>query len=112
LARVVQIEKRGKIIGDVSSGALMTSITVWLFGRISSLSDYASTYTAMSVTIGDEIMKDGSRIEGLGVIPEEAIRSGGLRPGAQDRPGAGFRGGQVERENHSRTGRTILFHHR
>jgi C-terminal processing protease CtpA/Prc len=78
LARVVQIEKRGNIIGDVSSGALMTSITVWLFGRISSLSDYASTYTAMSVTIGDVIMKDGSRIEGLGVIPEEAIGPAGF----------------------------------
>ncbi|HEV7857771.1 MAG TPA: S41 family peptidase [Pyrinomonadaceae bacterium] len=78
VARVVQIERRGKIIGDVTMGAVMTSVTAPLFGHISSMSDYATTYTGMSVTIADVIMKDGSRIEGVGVIPDEAIGPTGL----------------------------------
>jgi C-terminal processing protease CtpA/Prc len=78
VARVVQIEKRGKIIGDVTSGMVMTSVTAGLFGQLSALTDYAVTYTAMSVTIGDVIMKDGSRIEGAGVIPDEAMGPTGL----------------------------------
>lgn len=73
VARVVQLEKRGKIVGDVTRGAVMTSISVGLFGRLSALTSYAMTYTGMSVTIGDVIMKDGSRIEGVGVIPDEAV---------------------------------------
>ena len=73
LARVVQLERRGKIIGDVSRGAVMTSITQGLFGKLSGFEYAAITYTGMSVTIADLIMKDGSRIEGVGVIPDEAI---------------------------------------
>jgi C-terminal processing protease CtpA/Prc len=73
VARVVQLERRGKIIGDVTMGAVMTSVTAPLFGHISSMSDFAITFTGMSVTIADVIMKDGSRLEGVGVIPDEAI---------------------------------------
>ncbi len=73
VARVMQLEKRGKVIGDVSNGAVMTSITVGLFGRLSAFTDVAITSTGMSVSIGDVIMKDGSRIEHVGVIPDEAI---------------------------------------
>jgi C-terminal processing protease CtpA/Prc len=61
------------VAGARAALAEIELITVGLFRRISSLSDYASAYTAMSVTIGDVIMKDGSRIEGAGVIPDEAI---------------------------------------
>ena len=78
VARVVQLEKRGKVVGDVTKGAVMASITAGLFGRISVFSDIAYTLTGMSVTIGDVIMSDGGRIEGVGVIPDEAIGPSGL----------------------------------
>jgi C-terminal peptidase prc len=78
VARVVQLEKRGKIVGDVTRGAVMASVTAGLFGRLSVFSDIAYTLTGMSVTIGDVIMADGSRIEGVGVIPDEAIGPTGL----------------------------------
>ena len=77
LARVVQLEKRGKIVGDVTKGALMTSITMGLFGPFT-LADIKITPYAMSVTIGDIIMSDGNRIEGVGVIPDVAIGPSGL----------------------------------
>jgi C-terminal processing protease CtpA/Prc len=78
LARVVQLEQRGKIFGDATSGALMTSITVGLFGRLSSSTTFAITPYLMSVTIGDIIMKDGNRVEGVGVMPDESIVPTGI----------------------------------
>jgi C-terminal processing protease CtpA/Prc len=66
-ARVIQLEKRGKIIGDVSAGKVMTSKYMPL---------YASTANAgfgLNVTIGDLIMSDGQSLEGVGVIPDKAI---------------------------------------
>jgi C-terminal processing protease CtpA/Prc len=72
-ARVVQLEKRGKIVGDVSRGALMTSVSFGLFGHLSARTIYAETHYAMSVTVGDIIMSDGNRVEGVGVIPDVAI---------------------------------------
>jgi len=78
LARVVQLEQRGKIIGDATSGALMTSITVGLFGRLSAFTSFAITPYLMNVTIGDIIMKDGNRVEGVGVMPDESIVPTGL----------------------------------
>jgi C-terminal processing protease CtpA/Prc len=68
-ARVIQIEKRGKIIGDLSAGAVMTSITIGLFP--SELS--AMTRVGMSVTVADVIMRDGSRLEKIGVVPDLPI---------------------------------------
>ena len=64
-SRVVQIEKRGQVIGDVSAGAVMESRffdhdlgmdTVVFFGA--------------SVTIADVIMKDGKSLEKVGVRPD------------------------------------------
>ena len=70
VARVVQIEKRGKVVGDLSSGAVMTSVRAPLFGRINTTAEAVITYTGMSLTIADVIMSDGSRIEGVGVRPD------------------------------------------
>jgi C-terminal processing protease CtpA/Prc len=78
LARIVQLERRGKVVGDVTSGALMTSITRGLFGRLRVSTVYAITRYGMSVTIGDILMKDGKRVEGVGVIPDEGIVPTGL----------------------------------
>jgi C-terminal processing protease CtpA/Prc len=78
VARVVQLEQRGKIIGDATSGALMTSIKRGLFGRLSAFTTFARTPYLMSVTIGDIIMKDGNRVEGVGVMPDESIVPTGI----------------------------------
>jgi C-terminal processing protease CtpA/Prc len=78
LARVVQLERRGKIVGDATSGALMTSITRGLFGQLRPDTLFARTPYLMSVTIGDIIMKDGNRVEGVGVMPDESFVPTGL----------------------------------
>jgi carboxyl-terminal processing protease len=73
-ARVLQIEKRAKIYGDVSSGKVMTSIRVPFMSLVGATTyDAAIIYAGMSVTIGDVIMSDGSRLEHTGIIPHEAV---------------------------------------
>ena len=67
-ARVMQLEKRGRVFGDLSAGAVMESRgfshqigldTVIAFG--------------VSVTIADLIMTDGKSLEKVGVMPDEVI---------------------------------------
>jgi C-terminal processing protease CtpA/Prc len=69
-ARVMQIEKRGRVIGDVSAGAVMTSIYVPLFSQASAFADIVWSKVGMSVTVADVIMKDGGRLEHVGVKPD------------------------------------------
>jgi len=66
LARTMQLEKRGVIIGDQSAGAVMTSRR---FGYEYGL-DVVIFYGA-SITIADMIMPDGNSLEHHGVIPDE-----------------------------------------
>jgi len=73
-ARVLQIEKRARIFGDVSSGSVMTSIQVPFMSLLEATTyDAAVIRAGMSVTIGDVIMSDGTRLEHTGVIPDEAV---------------------------------------
>jgi C-terminal processing protease CtpA/Prc len=64
-ARLVQLNNRGVVVGDRSSGAVRTSIT--------------KTYTASnmtataSITVSDLIMADGKSLEGVGVYPNEMV---------------------------------------
>jgi C-terminal processing protease CtpA/Prc len=62
LARVVQLEKRGKVIGDRSAGAR--------FHDHQQGADIAIFYGA-SITEADIIMTDGKSLEHLGVTPDE-----------------------------------------
>jgi C-terminal processing protease CtpA/Prc len=68
LARVVQLEKRGTVLGDRSSGAVMR-------GRHFSHSAGAETmiFYGVSVTDADLVMTDGKSLEKLGVTPDELI---------------------------------------
>ena len=68
LARVVQLEKRGTVIGDRTSGKVMRS-------RIYSHQIGLDTviYYAVSVTDADLIMTDGKSLEGVGVVPDELV---------------------------------------
>lgn len=77
-ARVLQLEKRAKIYGDYSSGSVMTSITVPFRSVMSALSDAAIIRVGMSVTVADVVMRDGSRLEKTGVIPEEVLQPTGI----------------------------------
>ena len=67
-ARIVQLEGRGKVIGDQSSGQVMQAITyVHYFGI-----DVRTGY-AFSITDADIIMKDGQRLEKVGVTPDVRV---------------------------------------
>lgn len=72
-ARVLQIEKRARVYGDVSGGKVMTSIWLPFENLVSAFADYAIIYAGMSVTVADVIMSDGSRLEDIGVIPDEPL---------------------------------------
>ena len=67
-ARVIQLEKRGIVIGDRSSGAVMEA---QLFDHKLGL-DTIIPY-AVSITDADLIMGDGKSIENVGVIPDELV---------------------------------------
>jgi carboxyl-terminal processing protease len=64
-ARVMQLEKRGTVIGDLSSGYVMESKYVPFF---SSGVDYGA-----AITVANLIMTDGKSLEHRGVKPDEAI---------------------------------------
>ena len=69
-ARVVQIEKRGNLAGDVSAGAVMASQFYPLAVGHGTSTTGVYTVFAISVTVGDLVMADGGRLEGVGVIPD------------------------------------------
>lgn len=73
-ARVVQLEKRGVVIGDRSSGSVMESKYYRMkVGIVSGLA------FGVSLTHADVIMADGKSLEHVGVTPDEL-----LLPTAQD----------------------------
>ncbi len=67
-ARVMQLEKRGTVIGDRSSGSVMES-------KRYSESQGADTkiFYGFSITDADLIMKDGKTLEHSGLVPDETI---------------------------------------
>ncbi len=70
LARLVQLEKRGVILGDTSAGAVMQSIS-YPFTMTAGINK--EIYYAASITNADVIMSDGKSIEHIGVTPDETI---------------------------------------
>jgi C-terminal processing protease CtpA/Prc len=67
-ARVVQLEDRGKVIGDRTAGRVMVSeIFAHDFGV------GAQTTYAASVTVFDSRMSDGAGLEKVGVTPDEIL---------------------------------------
>lgn len=66
LARVVQLEKRGIVIGDLSAGAVMVARH---FDHEIGLDVVA--YYGVSITEADLIMTDGKSLEHVGVRPDE-----------------------------------------
>ena len=67
-ARVIQLEKRGTVIGDVTSGKVMVSR---LYPHQIGLE--TQVFYATSVTNADLLMTDGKSLENVGVTPEEVM---------------------------------------
>ncbi len=67
-ARVIQLEKRGVVIGDVSSGSVMESR-----GYAESQGVDTKIFYSFSITDADLIMKDGKSLEHSGVVPDELV---------------------------------------
>lgn len=67
-ARLVQLEKLGVVMGDVSAGAVMQSQT---FDQAMGADNIVPF--AVSITNADVIMSDGKSIEHVGVTPDELI---------------------------------------
>lgn len=68
LARIVQLEKRGTVIGDHSAGAVMRSK-----GYYYEMGAGTITYYGASITDADSIMSDGKSLEHVGVEPDELL---------------------------------------
>ena len=68
LARVIQLEGRGQVIGDVSAGAVMQSLRFDKEMGTESVIPFA-----ISVTNADVIMTDGKSLEHVGVTPDKIL---------------------------------------
>ncbi len=66
LARVVQLEKRGRVIGDRTAGAVMRSKY-----NTHQLGIDVAIFYGVSVTDADILMTDGKSLEKVGVYPDE-----------------------------------------
>ncbi|MGH9932329.1 MAG: S41 family peptidase [Pyrinomonadaceae bacterium] len=65
-ARVIQMEKRGLVLGDLTSGKVMRSRTYQHQMGVDTVVPYAA-----SITDADVIMSNGGSLEGVGVTPGE-----------------------------------------
>lgn len=79
LARVVQIEKRGTIIGDQTAGSVGRARPYWF-----SLLHRPAVYYGVSITEASLIMTDGKSLEHSGLLPDKLMLPTGsdLRDGA------------------------------
>ncbi|MGB2751518.1 MAG: S41 family peptidase [Pyrinomonadaceae bacterium] len=73
-ARVIQIEKRGRVLGDISAGAVMTSYMIPMQNDRGVPGYQVFSLYGLSVTVSDLIMGDGNRIEKVGVMPDQQAR--------------------------------------
>lgn len=68
LARLVQLEKRGAVIGDRSAGAVMESIQYSYQAGMG-----VTVFYGASITDADIIMSDGKSLEHVGVMPDQLM---------------------------------------
>jgi C-terminal processing protease CtpA/Prc len=68
-ARLVQLEKRGVVIGDQSAGAVMQSKYY-----SQEMGDNTVINYGASITNADLIMTDGKSLEHVGVVPDELLK--------------------------------------
>lgn len=68
LARVVQLEHRGTVLGDRTAGAVMRATQ-----RSMGMGAERAVFYGVSVTDAEMVMRDGGRLEKTGVTPDETI---------------------------------------
>lgn len=68
LARIVQLERRGTVIGDRTAGMVMGSLA---FGHAAG--GDSPYFYGVSVTVVDVRMSDGNSLEGVGVTPDAIV---------------------------------------
>lgn len=71
-ARIIQLEKRGVVLGDQTSGMVMASKYYSQKMGADDLVIYG-----ISITVGDLIMSDGKSLEHTGVIPDKVLLPSG-----------------------------------
>ena len=69
-ARMMQLEKRGTVIGDRTAGAVMGSVQVPFFFRSAAAQQTVSSWYGATITVADLIMSDGKSLEHTGVTPD------------------------------------------
>jgi carboxyl-terminal processing protease len=72
-ARMIQLEKRGTVLGDQTAGAVMESNLIRLQRGALTMIFYG-----VSVTVADPIMPDGKSLEHVGVAPDEVVIPTGM----------------------------------
>lgn len=72
-ARLVQLQKRGVVVGDVSAGAVMQARSY-----ITATGANDEVFYGASITNADVIMSDGKSLEHVGVIPDELVIPTGM----------------------------------
>jgi len=72
-ARMVQLEKRGSVLGDHSSGSVMESLH---YGYQAGMG--VTVFYGASITEADVIMSDGKSLEHAGVMPDELVLPTGV----------------------------------
>ncbi len=72
LAYLLQLRKRGTVVGDRTAGAVMESR-----GYEHRVGVDIVVFYYMSVTVADLVFSDGTRLEGQGVIPDEIVLPSG-----------------------------------
>lgn len=72
-ARVVQIEKRGRVIGDRTAGAVMTSMAFSHSLGVELGGVGSKAFYGTSITVADLKMADGLSLEKTGVTPDETV---------------------------------------
>src|SRR5439155_4989997 len=73
LAYLLQLRKRGSVVGDRTAGAVMESKGYEHRVGVDVVVFY---YTAM--TVADLVFSDGTRLEGRGVMPDEIVLPSGV----------------------------------
>jgi C-terminal processing protease CtpA/Prc len=70
-SRVVQLEKRATVIGDLTAGAVMVS--TFRPGALGDMSSGNMVFYGASITEADLIMSNGKSLEHVGVTPDELV---------------------------------------
>jgi carboxyl-terminal processing protease len=81
LAYLLQLRKRGTVVGDRTAGAVMEAR-----GYEHSIGTEVVVFFYTSVTVADLVFADGTRLEGRGVIPNEIVLPSGADLAARRDP--------------------------